>query len=39
MERGRHGIQLIPDRIEICILMFADDVILASDTVRGLQNS
>ena len=35
MERGRHGIQLIPDLIEIFILLFADDVILASDTVRA----
>ena len=30
MERGRHGVQLIPDLIEIVILMFVDDVILAS---------
>ena len=27
MQRGRHGIQLIPDLIEIFILLFADDVI------------
>ena len=38
MQRGRHGIQLIPDLIEIFILLFADDVILVSDTVCGLQN-
>ena len=38
MQRGRHGIQLIPDLIEIFILLFADDVILVSDTVGGLQN-
>ena len=38
MERGRNGIQLILDLIEIVILTFADDVILASDTVCGLQN-
>ena len=38
MERGRHGIQLTPDLVQICILMFADDVILASYTVCGLQN-
>ena len=38
MERGRHGIQLMPDLVQIFILMFADDVILASYTVCGLQN-
>ena len=38
MERGRHGIQLTPDLVQIFILMFADDVILASYTVCGLQN-
>ena len=38
MQRGRHGIQLIPDLIEIFILLFADDVILVSNTVCGLQN-
>ena len=38
MQPGRHGIQLIPDLIEIFILLFADDVILISDTVCGLQN-
>ena len=30
VQRGRHGIQLIPDLIEIFILLFADDVILMS---------
>ena len=29
---------MIPDLIEIFILLFADDVILVSDTVCGLQN-
>ena len=38
LQRGRHGIQLIPDLIEIFILLFADDVILVSDTVCALQN-
>ena len=38
MYRGRHGIQLIPDLIEVFILLFADDVILVPDTVCGLQN-
>ena len=30
VQRGRHGIQLIPDLIEIFILLFTDDVILMS---------
>ena len=38
MERDRHGIQLTPDLAHIFILLFADDVILASYTVCGLQN-
>ena len=38
VQRGRHGIQLIPDLIEIFILLFADDVMLMSDSVCGLQN-
>ena len=38
MQRGKHGIQLIPDLIEIFILLFADAVIWVSDTVCGLQN-
>ena len=38
MERARHGIQLRPDLVQIVILMFADDVILASYTVCDLQN-
>ena len=38
MERGRHGIQLTPDLVQIFLFMFADDVILASCTVCGLQN-
>ena len=34
---GKHGVQLFPDIIEIFILLFADDVILVSDSVIGLQ--
>ena len=34
----KHGIQLIPHTIEIVLLLFADDVILLSNTVVGLQN-
>ena len=37
-EYGKHGVQLLPDLLEICILMFADDVCLISDSVSGLQN-
>lgn len=35
---GRHGIQLLPGCIEIFLLLFADDIILLSNTVIGLQN-
>ena len=38
VQRGRHGIQRIPDLTEIVLLMFADDVILMSNSVGGLQN-
>ena len=31
------GIQLLPDLVELFLLMFADDVALLSDTVVGLQ--
>ena len=37
-ENGRHGIQLSPELIEILILLFADDVVLVSDSVIGLQS-
>ena len=35
---GRHGIQLLPDLLELFILLFADDVALLSMTPIGLQN-
>ena len=35
---GKHGVQLHPDLTEVLMLLFADDVILVSDTVIGLQN-
>ena len=35
---GKHGLQLIPGTTEICLLLFADDVILLSNTIVGLQN-
>ena len=36
IKNGRHGIQLLPDMIELFILLFADDIILLSDTIYGL---
>ena len=35
---GKHGIQLITGTFEIFLLLFADDVILLSNTIVGLQN-
>lgn len=37
-EGGTHGIQLLPGLIELYLLLFADDIVLMSDTPRGLQN-
>ena len=37
IESGKHGIQLAPDLIELLIVLFADDVVLLSDSVFGLQ--
>jgi len=36
-EKGMHGVQLSPDIIQILIILFADDVALASYTTVGLQ--
>ena len=36
-ESGIRGLQLFPEIIEILLLLFADDVILLSDTIIGLQ--
>ena len=35
---GKHGIQLISGTIEMVLLLFADDVILLSNTIVGLQS-
>ena len=35
---GIYGIQLMPNQIEIFLMLFADDLALLSSTVRGLQN-
>ena len=32
-ESGKHSIQLAPDLTELLILLFADDVVLLSDSV------
>jgi hypothetical protein len=37
-ENGIHGIQLLPGLVEIFLLLFADDIVLLSNTARGLQN-
>lgn len=34
---GKHGIPLSPDLLQILIMLFADDIILVSSTVSGLQ--
>ena len=36
-ESGVHGIQILPNLLELFILLFADDVALISTTPRGLQ--
>ena len=37
IQKGRHGIKLAPDILELFVLLFADDIILLSETVVGLQ--
>ena len=37
IETGRHGATLIPDVIELFILLLADDIVLLSETPVGLQ--
>ena len=37
IHKGRHGIKLAPDTLELFILLFADDIVLVSETVVGLQ--
>ena len=36
--KGKHGVQLVSNGVEIFLLLFADDVALLSDTALGLQN-
>ena len=35
--KGKHGITLSPDILQILIMRFADDVVLQSNTIVGLQ--
>ena len=35
---GKHGVQLLPELTQLFLLLFADDIVLISDTVLGLQN-
>ena len=35
---GKHGVQLMPDATDVFLLLFADDIVLISDSVVGLQN-
>ena len=37
IESGKHGVTLSPDFIQMFIMLFADDVVLLSTTVVGLQ--
>ena len=37
-EKGKHGVQILPNIMELFILLFADDVALISTTPSGLQN-
>eukprot|EP00745_Piridium_sociabile_P040709 TRINITY_DN7896_c0_g1_i1.p1 TRINITY_DN7896_c0_g1~~TRINITY_DN7896_c0_g1_i1.p1 ORF type:complete len:546 (-),score=34.17 TRINITY_DN7896_c0_g1_i1:81-1496(-) len=36
-QSGKHGVSLSPDLIQILIMLFADDVVLLSTTIVGLQ--
>ena len=38
IQKGQHGVQFLPNDIEIFLLLFADDIALLSSTVIGLQN-
>jgi hypothetical protein len=37
-QKGKHGVQLLPDIMDLFILLFADDLALVSTTPCGLQN-
>ena len=38
ISQGKQGLQFSPNDIEIFIMLFADDIVLLSATVIGLQN-
>ncbi|RUM94256.1 MAG: hypothetical protein DSZ28_04130, partial [Thiothrix sp.] len=35
---AKHAIQIMPNASDLCMLLFADDIVVFSDTVKGLQN-
>jgi len=37
INRGKHGVQLMSDSTQLFLLLFADDMVLLSDTPTGLQ--
>lgn len=37
IQNGKHGVQISPDNV-IYLLLYADDIVLISDTIVGLQN-
>ena len=37
IQNGKHGVQISPDKI-IYLLLYADDIVLISDSIMGLQN-
>lgn len=38
LSQGKHGVSLTPHRIELSLLLFADDLKVFATTVTGLQN-
>ncbi|RUM94596.1 MAG: hypothetical protein DSZ28_02380 [Thiothrix sp.] len=38
IQKGKHGVQIMANDTELFTLLFADDLVLLSDTVPGLQN-
>jgi len=38
IKKGKHGVQIMANGSELFTLLFADDLVLLSDTVLGLQN-
>ena len=38
ISQGKHSLQFSPNDIEICVMLFADNIVLLSATIIGLQN-